>query len=417
MLGADLPVMTFPHALRALNNRDFRVFYAGQAVSLVGTWMQSVAQSWLVLELTNSPFRLGLIGTLQFGPVLALSIVAGALADRVRKRRLLLVTQSLLGVQVLLMAALVWHGSVQYWQLCVLALLIGVTNTVDMPARQSFVGQMVGKNDLVSGVALNSAAFNSARIVGPALAGLLIARVGLAPAFLLNGLSFLVVIAALLAVKLEGEPGDRGPTTLGEEIRAGLVYAARSPRIRFMLTLLFVVSLCVFNFSVFVPLLARDVLGLGAQGFGLLMAALGVGAVTGAVSLGVLGRSEPHLQMVVVAAAVACAGILGLAWVRQVSVAAVFLFAVGLSAIMTVASCNTTLQLTTPDELRGRVMSLYTLIFGGTFPIGSLLVGSVAERWSIQTALLGAGAVGLLGVATLAVLGRSTLSPSGRVAG
>src|SRR2546425_11482202 len=241
--------MDFPEALRALNHRDFRVFWGGQLVSLIGTWMQSVAQSWLVLQLSGSPLKLGLIGTLQFAPVLLFSVVAGAIADRLPKRRLILATQSALALQAFTITALVWSGHVRYWHVAVLALLLGCANVIDMPTRQAFVAELVGKRDLVNAVALNSAAFNGARIVGPAVAGLLIGRFGVAPAFLLNGLSFLVVIGALLLVHVEGTPRPRAATTVGQEVWQGLRYALDTPRIALILGLVLVVSLCVFNFT------------------------------------------------------------------------------------------------------------------------------------------------------------------------
>lgn len=393
--------MTFPSGLRALNHADFRIFFAGQLVSLVGTWMQSVAQAWLVLQLTDSPFKLGLIGTLQFTPMLLLAVVAGAVADRLPKRRLLVVTQTALACQALLLSILVFTGSVQYWHVGVLALLLGLANTIDMPARQSFVALLVGKDDVINAVALNSAAFNAARIVGPAVAGLIIARFGLAPAFLLNGLSFIVVIAALLTLRAEGLSLRRAGTTMGEEIREGVRYAIQTPRIRLMLWLLGVVSLCVFNFSVFIPLLARDVLGLGAEGFGFLMASVGVGAVAGALTLGMAGRPQLPIPAIFTAAVIACGGTLGMSAVRDFRVAALVLLAIGFSAIVLAASCNSALQLTAPDELRGRVMSLYTLVFGGTFPIGAFLVGAISERWGVGAAFLGAGASGLIALAII----------------
>ncbi len=393
--------MAFPSGLRALNHRDFRVFWSGQLVSLVGTWMQSVAQSWLVLQLTDSPLKLGLIGTFQFAPILALSVVAGAIADRFPKRRLIFATQTVLCLQALTLAALVWAGHVQYWHVAVLALVYGLANVLDMPTRQAFVVEMVGRPDLVNAVALNSAAFNGARIVGPAVAGLLIARLGVAPAFLLNGLSFLVVLAALGRVRTLGLPSPRRGATIGEEILEGVRYATRTPRVAVILALVLVVSLTVFNFTIFVPLLARRVLGLGAEGFGFLMAALGLGAVSGALALATLGGQQPSLRAIFVAATLGCSAMLALATVAEFRTAMVLLFVTGFFAIVFVASCNTTLQLTTPDELRGRVMSLHALMFGGSFPIGSFVVGALAEVFGIRAALVAGGLSGLLGVGAI----------------
>lgn len=393
--------MRFPSPLRALNHRDFRRFFTAQAISQVGTWMQSVAQAWLVLQLTDSPLLLGLIGTLQFGPLLAFSIVTGAMADRLPKRRLLMATQAMLGILALLLAGLVWSGHVRYWHVAVMAVLVGLANTLDNPARQSFVMEMVGKADVGNAVALNSAAFNAARVVGPAVAGLLIARVGVASAFLLNGASFLVVLAALATLGVEGNPRRRGTTTVAQEILEGLRYALRTPRIRLILAILLVVSLCVFNISIYVPLLARNVLGLGAEGFGLLMAAVGVGAVGGALALGTLVRHQPRPGLLFVSALVACAALLGMAFVREFRVAVPVLFVLGFAGIMTVAGCNTALQLAAPDELRGRLISLHVLVFGGSVPIGAFLVGAISERWDVSAAFGAGGATGLTALALI----------------
>lgn len=393
--------MPFPSGLRALNHDDFRRFCTAQFVSQVGTWMHSMAQAWLVLQLTDSPLLLGLIGTLQFGPMLIFSVVAGAIADRLRKRRLLMVTQSALAAQALTLAALVASGHVEYWHVGVLASLAGFANTLDNPARQSYVVEMVGKADVVNAVALNSATFNAARIIGPAAGGLLIARFGIVPAFVINGTSFLVMLATLAGARAEGRPVRAGGTTMRQEILEGLRYALRTPEIRLILAVLLVVSLCVFNFSVFVPLLARTVLGEGAEGFGFLMAAVGVGAVVGALTLGVAVRRTPSAPLLFTTASLACAALLSLSTVQHFWLAAAALFATGFAGIMTLAGCNTALQMAAPDHLRGRLMSLYVLVFGGSFPIGSLVVGAVSERWGVSTAFFVNGAVGLLALAAL----------------
>lgn len=391
--------MTFPSAVRALHHRDFRIFFAGQAVALVGSWMQQVAQSWLVLSLTDSPFRLGLIGTLSFTPSLLFAVLAGAVADRVPKRRWLVITQSVLLGQTLVLAVLVWAGEVRYWHVCVLAVVWGVANTADLPTRQSFVMDLVGRADLASAVSLNSAAFNAARVVGPAVAGLLIARAGMAPAFFINASAFVVVLSTLAQLRARGVPVRRGETTIGQEIREGVGYAVRTRRIVLILALLFVVSVTVFNFSVYVPLLARDVLHQGAEGFGFLMACLGAGAVGGALSVGALGG--PRIGVVSGAAVVSCAGLIALSVVSRFDLAAAGLFVVGWASVMVVTGCNAMLQLAAPDHLRGRVMSLHTLVFVGVFPIGALLIGTVAEHRGVSHALLVAGSGGLLGLAAL----------------
>lgn len=387
--------MRFPHGLRALNHGDFRRFYAAQLVAQVGGWMQTVAQAWLVLQLTSSPFKLGLISTLQFSPVLLFSVVTGAVADRLPKRRVLVVTQATLACQALALGALVATGLIQYWHVATLGLLLGFANVFDQPARQSYVMELVGKADVASAVALNSAAFNGARIVGPAVAGVVIARFGVVPAFFINSVGFLGVIVTLLRLRPRGLPADEARASMLEDIREGLGYARRTPRLVLALSLVLVVSLCVFNFTVYVPLLARTVLGLGPEGFGFLMASLGVGAVGGALTVGMLGSREPGLVQMFAAAGITFASLLGLAATRYVWMAVPLLFVTGYFGLMLMASCNTSMQLRAPDALRGRVMSLYTWVSGGIFPIGALLVGTISQWWGVSAAFLWNGVLGL----------------------
>jgi predicted MFS family arabinose efflux permease len=393
--------VALPRGLRALDHPEFRLFFFAQLVALIGSWMQTVAQSWLVLQLADSPFRLGLIGTLQFAPVLLFSIVSGAIADRFPRRRLLIATQAAFACQAAALASLVATGQVRYWHVAVLAVLLGLTNVVDMPARQSFVMDMVGKGDVVNAVALNSAALNAARIVGPALGGLLIARYGVVPAFLANSAGFLVVIVALGGLGVEGRPEPRSGTSMLAEMREGLQCVLATPRMRFLLGLLLAVSLCVFNFSVYVPLLAKNVLGLGAEGFGFLMAALGVGAVSGALTVGAAKAPHPPVRLMAAAALIACGGVTAMSAVRHVWAAVPMLFVIGYFGLVLVASCNTAMQVTAPDALRGRVMSVYTMVWGGVFPIGAFLVGSISEGWGVSRAFLVMGSVGLVTLGAL----------------
>jgi predicted MFS family arabinose efflux permease len=359
--------------------------------------MQQVAQAWLVLSLTNSPLRLGLVGSLNFTPVLLFAIVGGAVADRLPKRRLLVVTQSVLACQTLTLALLVATGRVRYWHICVLAVVWGIANTIDLPARQSFVVELVGRSDVTNAIALNSAAFNLARIAGPAVGGLLIARAGVAPAYFINGFAFLVVIATLLLVRARGRPLARaGPTTIGQEIGDGLRYALRTPRIVLVLAVLFVISLTVFNFSIYVPLFARNVLGRGPEGFGLLMASVGVGAIGGALTLGAL--RAPSLRLLFVTAFLSAAGLLAMSAIDRFVLAAVTLGALGWVSVIVVTGCNVALQLAAPDALRGRIMSLHTFIYGGVFPFGAFAVGSISERWGVPVAYRVAGVFALAGL-------------------
>jgi MFS family permease len=386
--------MPLPAGLSALANRDFRVYYAGNLVAQIGSWMQSVSQSWLVLQLTNSPFLLGLTATLQSGPILLLAVFTGVLADRLVKRNILIVAQAVLGTLALVLGVLVWSGHIRFGYIAVTAVIWGVTSAVDQPARQSFIMELVGRAHVVSAVGMNSASFNAARIVGPAIAGVLIARVGLFAGFLLNGLAFAVSIAALTRVPARA-PSPRTSTTILDETLEGLTYAGRTPAVRFILSLQVVVSFCVFNFSVYVPLLARNVLGLGSEGFGLLMASLGVGAVAAGLSLGAFGTRRPAPNFIAGAAAAACAGLVGLALTRSVGPAAVLLASVGFAGTLAMAGCNTSLQLIAPDAMRGRMMSLYTLLSSGVFPVGAFVVGALSQSWGVSVAFAVNGLVGL----------------------
>jgi MFS family permease len=401
---AGLASSAGPVRLGALRHRDFRLFCIGQLISQIGTWMQSVAQAWLVLELTHSPLQLGIVSALQFTPVLLFSPVGGVLSDRFAKRKVLLVSQTAMQLQAFVLAALVWSGRIQYWHVAVLAAIYGLGRAIDIPARQSYVTDLVGRSDLANAVALNSVIMNGARIVGPAVAGLLIAAFGVALAFFLNGVSFVAVLVALVAIRTEGRPDINGRLGIREGVLGALSYAAATPPVAFTLGLMVVVSLVVLNFNVVVPLVARDVLNQGANGFGLLMSALGAGAVAGAFGVALFRRGQPPLKFLVASAATLCAGLMALAAAGHFAVAALVLALLGCCQILFTTGCNTTLQLVAPNELRGRVMGLYTVTFAGMTPFGSLLVGWVAEHQGIRLACAAGGAIGLLGVAVLVLI-------------
>jgi predicted MFS family arabinose efflux permease len=390
--------MPFPDALRALNHRDYRLFWLGQSVSSVGSWMQSVGLSWLVLELTNSPIRLGLVSALQFGPVLLLSAVAGVAVDRTPKRRLVLGTQAALMFPALVLAGLAWTGWVRYWHVATLAGVIGVVNALDMPTRQSFLVEMVGREDLLNAIALNSATFNAARMTGPALGGLLIARYGTAVAFFLNALSFLAVLVTLAAVRAGSAPRPRRGTTIRQELLDGIRYATRTPLVALILGLVFAVSTFAMNHGVLVPIFAREVLHEEVRVFGLLMGSLGAGAVVGAIALALLGQGRPPLAAVVIPGLGVGLAIVSLAFVRHFAVAAAVLFLVGVMQIVFQNGCNTIVQVTVPDELRGRVMGVYMMVFAGATPVGASLIGAVAEGGGVPAACLVGGGLAMLGV-------------------
>lgn len=389
----------------ALHHRNFRIFFFGQGVSLIGTWMQTVAQAWLVLTLTNSPFLLGVVNALQFAPVMLFSLFGGAVADRLPKRTLIFTTQTVLMALALLLSLLTWTGLVRYWHVAVLATLLGIVNSFDMPARQSFLVELVGRRDLMNAIALNSANFNAARIIGPAIAGFVIARFGLAPAFFLNGLSFLAVLWALL--QIEPLPIDPSPPgNLLREIKEGLRYIVRTPAVLTALALLGAVSTAVLNFNVLMPVLARSVLRGDARSYGLLMAAMGVGAFTGALVLAGASRLGPRWELRYGGAAAVSLAVLGMGFVGDLRLAAGLAGVAGFSMIAFTATTNTSVQVLVPDNLRGRVMSVYTLLFAGSTPAGALLTGGVMDLWGPRAGFFVAGFLGILAVVAIGLWAR-----------
>ncbi len=387
---------------RSLRNRNYRLYWCGQVVSLSGTWMQRIAQAWLVLQLTHSPLALGTVTAMQFTPILILSLFGGVLADRVPKGRFLLATQATMALQALILAILVSTGQVQLIHVYILAAILGIANALDGPARQSFVIELVGRDDLPNAVALNSTIFNVSRIVGPAVGGVVIAAFGVAGCFYLNAFSFLAVISGLLMMDPQrffaGQP-SRGGRVLGQ-IGEGLGYAATTPDAALPLLLMAVLGTFGYNFTVILPLIADEVLHSGAIGFGGLTAAMGVGSLLAA--LGVAYRGRATRRTLLLGATGFSILLFLVALSRWWALTIPLLVALGLCSIVFSATANTRLQLVTPNHLRGRVMSIYQLLFAGTTPIGSLIIGALAERGGVQRAI--ATVAGLCGLGVVAAL-------------
>ncbi len=395
----------------ALRHRNFRLYWTGQLVSLVGTWMQSVAQGWLMHRLTGSAFWLGLLGFTQFLPVMLFSLWAGVIADRLDRRRVLFWTQSLLLLQAAALATLVTTGGIRPSMLLALAGMYGIVNALDMPTRQSFIVELVGKEDLPNAIALNSTAFNTARIAGPAVAGVLLATIGEGGCFWLNALSFLAVLWSLARIELPKRDLRHGAAGMHSTLMEGVRYAWAVRPIRHLLLLLAVTAGIGFQYLLLLPVYARDILQAGPKVYGLLVTAFGVGSLLGAVRL-----TERHdrggLRRNLLLGLGSCGvGLAVFAWSRLLvlSVAAGALAGFGL--IVYVASTNTLLQLATDDRFRGRVMSLYTLMFLGTAPVGALATGAVAQRFGAPVSTTCSAVIILLGAAfvlrRLGVLARS----------
>lgn len=392
------PLQTFLRGFRALRIRNYRLFWIGQLISLTGTWMQTTAQGWLVLQLTNSPLALGLVTTFQFLPSMLLSLFGGVIADRVPKYRLIVVTQSAALIQAALFGLLVWGGSIQLWQVYTLALLLGIINAIDTPTRQAFIIDLVGRDDVPNAIALNSLLFNSARIVGPALAGLLIAHIGLAPAFIGNALSFVAVLAGLLLMdrKTFRPTPPHTQSTIMQGIVEGLTYIWRTPSVLLIMIVIAFIGTFGYNFSVVLPLLSGFVLHTDAVGFGMLSSAFGMGSLVGGL---VVAYSKQVTVKRLLIGATAFSLVLGTVALTPIfTVSLLLLAALGAAGIVFTTSANTLIQLTVPDALRGRVVSVYWLLFAGSTPIGALFIGSLANLIGVPETLLLCAALCLIGV-------------------
>ncbi|HKD67512.1 MAG TPA: MFS transporter [Candidatus Binataceae bacterium] len=404
-------------AFRALRHRNFRLFFFGQLTSLVGTWMQIVAQGWLVLRLSNSPFKLGLVSFSSYVPLLLVTVFAGVVVDHVDRRRLIVITQTCLMCSAFVLAALTWARVVRVEHIIILASFNGLVNAFDLPGRQTFLVEMVGgrREDLPNAIALNSMTFNGARAIGPAIAGLMLMVISESGCFFLNGISYMAVIWSLLEMDLPARQMQRFGSTMLKRVREGFSYAAHHPA---TLNLLIAVALIMglgMQYSVLVPVFARNVLHGQARTYGFLMAAQGIGALCGAVVLS--WRSHEPAQIRQHLAAGACLlgsaiVIFGLSRWMALSVAAQMM--VGAGMINYVASTNTLVQLFVSDELRGRVMSLYTMSLMGLAPLGSLEVGFIGQHLSPELAVVMAGSIALMSAAFL--ISRLKIMAAARVA-
>ena len=398
-------------AFVALRHRNYRLFFFGQMISLIGTWMQTTGQAWLVLELTHSAWQLGLVGALQFLPVMLFSIFGGVFADRWPKRRVLLCTQSAAMTQATILWVLVASGHVQIWHVYVLALMLGMTNCLDMPTRQAFVVEMVGREDLPNAVALNSSIFNMARIVGPGIAGLVIAVSGVTTLFLLNALSFIAVIGGLALINLKElraqavkHAGQEGAQKTWQSLREGISYVRRTPSVLLVILVVGLVALFGINFNVVLPLFATEVLNVGSIGFGFLSSAFGIGSLISALWLA-WGNKQPDIRRLLLASLIFCVLLALFAVSHIYPLSLVLIAATGFSQIAFTALANTTLQTVAPDHLRGRVMSVYMLFFAGSVPLGNLLVGWLSGLYGASLALLICAMLSLI-VAAIAWLRR-----------
>ncbi len=389
MLSGRGPIaLRLGKGFQALTNRNFRLLWGGQLVSQIGTWMQTTAQAWLVLQLTNSPFDLGFVTTLQFLPFMLLSLFGGLIADRFPKRTLLLTTQIIGLVQATIFAVLVATNTIQIWHIYGLAIIQGISNALDNPVRQAFAIEVVGRNDLVNAVALNSMQFNTARILGPAVAGLIIGQIGIAPTLFINAVSFLAAIIGLALMnprefftaprKQHGSPV--------QQLREGLSYAWHTPMVLLALLTVAFIGTFGYNFNTVLPLLAGFVLKTDAYGFGALSSAFGIGSLIGATRSAFNDKVSARRLLLASASFSIILGLLAITPILWVTL--LLLVALGFAGVIFGTTANSLVQLNTPDELRGRVMGLYTLLFIGSTPVGAFLIGSLSNFIGVSLTLL-----------------------------
>lgn len=384
-------------AFRALRHRNFRLFFAGQLISLIGTWMQSVAQAWLVYRLTGSPVLLGTVAFVSQVPVFFLATVGGIVADRHPKRRVVVATQTVSMLLAFLLAGLTLTHLVQVWHIIVLASLLGVVNAFDIPARQAFFVEIVGKEDLQSAIGLNSSIFNGARIIGPTIAGILVATIHEGWCFFINGLSFVAVIVALLMMQVEEPKTSPGTRKALHEALEGFRYALGSPTIFSLLLLVGLVSIVGVPYTVLMPIFADRILHGGARALGLLMGATGVGAVMGALTLAMRRGVRGLGRLAAVAAGGFGASLVLFSFSHWLALSMILLIPVGYFVMLQMAATNTLLQSMSPDHLRGRIMALYSMMFMGMMPVGSLGAGFAADRLGAARTLALGGAACVAG--------------------
>lgn len=385
-LGENPIITKFFSAFPALENKNYRLYFIGQLVSLTGTWIQLVAQGWLVLQLTHSAFWVGFIAGLSNLPTLLFGLFAGVIVDRYPRRKILFYTETGSLVVSLILGILTILGVINVLEIAVLIFLLGVIAAFDVPARQTFAVDMVGREHITSAVALNSGLFNGARIIGPALAGILIASVGIGWAFIVNAMSFIAILAALLYIRVKHEASDSYPNPFAA-IQEGLRYSFSHRIIKILLLFAATGAIFGWSYAAIMPVIAKDIFRMDASGLGLLYSAAGIGAVVGTILVSSLGKKTNRLLFIIGGSMLFSVSILLFTLTSSVFLACVFLFFAGLGLISQFSTMNATIQHIVPDEMRGRVMSIYILMFVGMLPLGSFQIGILSQAIGALTAI------------------------------
>jgi MFS family permease len=372
--------MLIPEAQRfsALYNRDFRLFWFGQVISLSGTWMHSVAQSWLVYSLTRSPLHLGIVASLASLPILLFTLIGGSVADRYPRRNIVIVTQTLSIVPALILGFLTYYNVVTVWHVGLLAFFFGTINAFDVPARQAFMVELVGKGDITNAIALNSAAFNGARVLGPMMAGILIASLSMPACFFINALSFVPVVIALTRIKMAGTMKMHGKGFF-DGIGEGWRFVVDERKILYILSLISIFSLFGIPYVTMMPVIAEEVLNEGVKGLSMLVSSAGVGSLAAALYIAFKGEIRNKRLFIPLAACVFSVAVMAVSFSHNFYLSMFFIFFAGWGIVSFLAVCNSFIQHAVPDVLRGRVMSLYTLVFLGFAPLGNSAIGFIAH--------------------------------------
>lgn len=376
----------WPQVFRALGYRNFRLYWTGQVISQVGTWLQIVAQGWVVYNLTDSPFMLGLVNFAALVPVVPVSLLAGVFSDRLSRKKLIIVTEFVLMLQALIMAGLIWLGLIQVWHVIVLSFILGAASAVEQPARLAFVVDVVGKDDLSNAIALNSSSTNTARIVGPALAGVIITATGEAACFFINGISYLFVIWALFAIHLPVQMKNKGSIKVIGSLKDGFTYLKENPVIYGLLLIISLASFLTIPYIALMPIFARDILQVGANGLGFLLTAVGVGAIAGAIQVANL-KPGKRGEWLVTANILGPVFLVVFCFSRNLYLSLSLVILVGASNAIRLTLANSLTQLNTENDYHGRVMSVFNLLFNGLSRVGALVIGGFAEIISISWVL------------------------------
>ena len=398
----------------SLKHRNFRLFFAGQLISLIGTWMQNTAQGWLVYQLTGSKILLGVVAAAGSTPIMLFSVLGGSVADRHSKHRIVLITQTSMMLFAFAFAALIWSGRIRMWHILTLAALGGLALAFDMPARQAFMAEMTSPQDLMNAISLNSSIVNGARVVGPSVAGLVMAQVGIALCFLLNGISFFAVLAGLWLMRL---PRFVPPARTGSawtHVAEGFTYVWHNRRMCTIFILFAIVGVFGWSYSVLMPAMARDMLNVDQKRYGLLLSANGFGALLGALTVASVGNQFNRRLLVLGGLAVFSVMLLLLAWVKDYYIALALLAVAGWGMLLFFSTTNTLLQTAASDQMRGRVMGIWTLVFGGTTPLGGLEAGTVSHYFGVRWALTLGATVCALAALAVWLMVRQRTAPAAR---